>query len=79
MITIGLKDVNELNLANKIKDDTIQLVKKNGMAEYFDPMTGVGLGGRDFSWTAAIHLELLQDKIDINLKHHFITNKNVIN
>ena len=49
------------------------------MAEYFDPINGVGLGGRDFSWTAAIHLELLKDKIDTNLKYDFINNKNVIN
>ena len=49
------------------------------MAEYFDPISGVGLGGRDFSWTAAIHLELLKDKIDTNLKYDFINNKNVIN
>ena len=79
MIAIGLEDINELCLADKIKNDTIQLVKKNGMAEYFDPVTGVGLGGRDFSWTAAIHLELLKDKIDTNLKYDFINNKNVIN
>ena len=74
MIAIGLEDINELCLADKIKNDTIQLVKKNGMAEYFDPITGVGLGGRDFSWTAAIHLELLKDKIDTNLKYDFINN-----
>ena len=79
MIAIGLEDINQLCLANKIKKDTIQLVKKNGMAEYFDPITGVGLGGRDFSWTAAIHLELLKDEIDINSKHNFVNNKNVIN
>ena len=79
MIAIGLEDINELCLADKIKNDTIQLVKKNGMAEYFDPINGVGLGGRDFSWTAAIHLELLKDKIDTNLKYDFINNKNVIN
>ena len=79
MIAVGLEDINELNLANKIKNDTIQLVKKNGMAEYFDPITGIGLGGRDFSWTAAIHLELLKDEIDIYSKHNFLNNKNVIN
>ena len=26
------------------------------MAEYFDPLDGTGLGGIDFSWTAAIYL-----------------------
>ena len=79
MIAVGLEDINELSLADKIKNDTIQLVKKNGMAEYFDPITGIGLGGKDFSWTAAIHLELLKDDIDINSEHNFLNNKNVIN
>ena len=60
-------------------NELLQLVKKNGMEEYFDPITGIGLGGRDFSWTAAIHLELLKDEIDINSKHNFVNKKNVIN
>ena len=28
-----------------------------GFREAFDPRTGEGLGGRDFSWTAAMWLE----------------------
>ena len=80
MSSIKLKNVSKWFGKNLvIKNDTIQLVKKNGMAEYFDPITGIGLGGRDFSWTAAIHLELLKDEIDINSKHNFVNNKNVIN
>jgi hypothetical protein len=27
-----------------------------GPNEYFDPVTGEGAGGADFSWTAAIYL-----------------------
>ena len=79
MIAIGLEEINEIELAHKIKNDTVQLVITNGMAEYFDPITGEGLGGKDFSWTAAIHLELLKNKIDMSLKNDFIKKKNVLN
>src|SRR5262249_30230119 len=34
---------------------TARLVSK-GFCEYFDPLTGDGLGGGHFSWTAAIAL-----------------------
>ena len=44
--------------ANRIRADTRALVTKNGHWEYFDPTDGTGLGGPDFSWTAAIDLML---------------------
>jgi hypothetical protein len=31
-------------------------VSRGGFCEYFDPLTGDGLGGGHFSWTAAIAL-----------------------
>ena len=58
MISIGLDDEGEHELAKKIKNDTIKLIETNGMAEYFDPCVGDGLGGMDFSWTAAVYLDL---------------------
>jgi hypothetical protein len=30
-----------------------------GFREYFDPLTGAGLGARDFTWTAALALDWL--------------------
>ena len=33
------------------------------MAEYFDPLNGAGLGGRDFSWIAAIYLDLYRHEV----------------
>jgi hypothetical protein len=50
----GLHDV-----ANRVRQSVIGLVASQGFAEYFNPMTGEGCGGRDFSWTAATypHLE----------------------
>ena len=37
---------------------TGRLVERSGFFEYFDPHTGEGLGARDFSWTAALVLDL---------------------
>ena len=63
MIWTGLADAGETDLAARIHDDTCSLVESQGMAEYFDPMDGAGLGGMDFSWTAAIYLDLCRDEV----------------
>ena len=47
-------------MATRIRDDTRRLIKTGGLSEYFDPTDGKGVGGADFSWTAAIWL-LLED------------------
>ncbi|MEM6462841.1 MAG: hypothetical protein AAF724_13085 [Pseudomonadota bacterium] len=56
LIAEGLGEAGEKDLAKRIADDSRRLVQKGGFYEYFDPHTGEGLGGPDFSWTAAIHL-----------------------
>ena len=66
MISYGLEHEGEYSLAKRIKDDTIKLIEVGGMHEYFNPHTGKGLGGHDFSWTAAILLVL--DRDSSNLK-----------
>jgi hypothetical protein len=38
---------------------TLALVDGAGMREYFDPLTGEGLGADEFSWTAAALLDIL--------------------
>jgi len=61
MIAIGLKEAGFVTTADKIQDDTRDLVLKSGYYEYFNPETGAGCGGKDFSWTAAIALHWLLD------------------
>lgn len=56
MIVQGLTECGELGLAERIRLDTLRLIKKSGFFEYFDPITGDGHGGTDFTWTAAIYL-----------------------
>ncbi|MEM9192369.1 MAG: hypothetical protein AAGF12_24555 [Myxococcota bacterium] len=40
-------------------DATLRLVRHGGFYEYFDARTGDGLGGEDFTWTAALSLDLM--------------------
>jgi alpha,alpha-trehalase len=56
MMVQGLEECGETALAERMKSDTLKLIETSGFHEYFDPMTGEGLGGTDFTWTAAIHL-----------------------
>jgi hypothetical protein len=45
--------------AGELERTTLELVESSGMREYFDPLTGAGLGAGDFSWTAAAVLDIL--------------------
>jgi hypothetical protein len=58
MIAEGFAAYGNAALAERIRADTRRLVERVGFAEYFDPRDGTGLGGMDFTWTAAIHLLL---------------------
>jgi glycogen debranching enzyme len=44
-------------LAGRLREPTIGLVERGGCREYFDPITGDGLGAHDFTWTAALVLD----------------------
>ena len=37
----------------------VELVKRSGFREYYNPETGEGLGAEDFAWTAALVLDLV--------------------
>jgi glycogen debranching enzyme len=58
MIADGLDWAGHPALAGRIRRDTVGLAAKAGFSEYFDPTDGRGIGGADFSWTAAIFLLL---------------------
>jgi Trehalase len=45
--------------AATVRAGTLDLVRESGFAEYFDPLTGAPCGAGDFSWTAAVTLDLL--------------------
>ena len=45
-------------LAVDLRDRTLALVAEHGFAEYFSPQTGTGHGAPEFSWTAALAIDL---------------------
>ncbi len=41
----------------------IALADRYGFYEYYDPDSGKGLGEKDFSWTAALIIDLIAQKL----------------
>jgi glycogen debranching enzyme len=56
MIADGFAAYGYSDIATRIRADSAELVRASGLREYFDPRNGDGLGGRDFSWSAAVVL-----------------------
>ena len=48
--------------ADELRRLTLELVSRSGFVEYYDPRTGEPLGVSDFSWSAALTLDLLLRK-----------------
>ncbi|HSX31797.1 MAG TPA: trehalase family glycosidase [Candidatus Saccharimonadales bacterium] len=57
----GLRQNGELQEAEHIKVQLLKLVTRHGMYEYFSPLDGKPAGAPNFSWTAALTLELLNE------------------
>jgi hypothetical protein len=57
----GLQAYGYRALAAELRGAIIDLVGKSGFREYFDPETGAGYGAEDFSWTAALLIDVLYD------------------
>lgn len=59
MVIQGLKRNGFESEADKLKRRTIELVTKSGLNEYFNPINGRPAGASNFSWTAALTLDLI--------------------
>jgi hypothetical protein len=59
LIVEGLRAGGRTALAARIVADSLALIDRGGFAEYYDPRDGGPLGGRRFSWTAAMVLEFM--------------------
>ena len=57
----GLKNKDK-KFADKIKETTINLIRKSGFYEYYSCKTGKAFGASNFSWTASLFIDLLLDK-----------------
>jgi mannosylglycerate hydrolase len=58
MIAEGAVGAGQPGLAADLRSGTRDMIANGGFSEYFDPRDGRGIGGEDFSWTAAIYLLL---------------------
>jgi hypothetical protein len=47
--------------ADSIRADSLALLETQGFREYYDPRDGSGSGATDFSWSAALALEFLEE------------------
>jgi hypothetical protein len=61
LVAGGLAGAGLTAEAAALRASTLDLVRESGFAEYFDPLTGAPCGAGDFSWTAAVALDLLAD------------------
>jgi len=59
LIIDGLERYGFKDHAAALRETTLEMVNKGGFYEYFNPLTGEPLGVPDFSWTAALTLDLL--------------------
>jgi hypothetical protein len=55
----GLRRHGETTRADALRAELLHAAAASRFAEYLDPYTGQGRGARDFSWTAALTLDLL--------------------
>lgn len=61
LIIEGLKRYGFTAEAKSLQDKTIKMVAKSGFYEYFNPLNAEPAGAPDFSWTAALTIDLLKD------------------
>ena len=62
LIIDGLKRYGFNDHAEALRESTLELVDKSGSYEYFDAITGEPSGIDNFSWTAALTIDLLNKK-----------------
>jgi len=60
LIIEGLKRYGFNEEAKKLADSTIEMVDLGGSWEYFNPLDGSPAGAENFSWTAALTIDLIK-------------------
>ncbi|MES2971351.1 MAG: trehalase family glycosidase [Patescibacteria group bacterium] len=61
LIIDGLQRMGYNDHAEALKESTIEMVRNGGCNEYFSPLDGSAAGAANFSWTAALTIDLLKD------------------
>jgi hypothetical protein len=60
LIARGLDALGLHGEAAALAGETLGLARASGLREYYHALTGEGLGGSDFSWSAALVIDLLR-------------------
>ncbi|MEM6823848.1 MAG: hypothetical protein AAGB18_06160 [Pseudomonadota bacterium] len=60
MIADGLKAAGQDAIVAQIMADSVRLIELSGFAEYYDPLSAEPCGGGQFTWTAAMVIEILE-------------------
>ncbi len=60
LIIEGLKRYGYTDHAAALTESSLEMVSRSGASEYFDPLTGEAAGAENFSWTAALTIDLLK-------------------
>jgi hypothetical protein len=60
LVCEGLDNYGYHDHAAALRETSLEMVGKSGFAEYFDPNTGEPLGAHNFSWTAALAIDMLK-------------------
>ena len=55
----GLQNYGFTKEAKQLRQRTLTMIEQAGCYEYFSPLDGAGAGIKDFSWTAALAVDLL--------------------
>jgi hypothetical protein len=63
LIAEGLRRHGEHVLVERLSDDIVELVAHAGLCEYFNPKTGSGHGTSNFSWSAALLIHVLAERL----------------
>ncbi|MGL4172954.1 MAG: amylo-alpha-1,6-glucosidase [Actinomycetota bacterium] len=63
LIVEGLHDAGRHELAERVTSQFLSTCERNGFAENFDAMTGAPLRDPAYTWTAAVYLLLIRDRL----------------
>jgi glycogen debranching enzyme len=66
MIVDGLRRYGYDDHADAMTESTLELVQKSGCYEYFSAQDGSPAGANNFSWTAALTIDLIQGDASAN-------------
>jgi len=58
----GLRQHQRTALMAEVEGSMVRLVERAGFREYFDPFSAEGYGSEDFSWTAALLIDVLRSQ-----------------